>query len=308
MQITGKRFLVTGGAGFVGSHIVDRLLASGAAEVVVFDLTPRETHLGDALATGKVRLEAGDVGDRSRLAEVFEGIDGLFHAAVLPLNNCTEDPRKCLEVNVVGTFNVFDAAREAGVQKIVFSSASSVYGDTNSTMDESHPLDARSWYGASKICGEAFLHALGAQTGIEYVILRYMNVYGPRQDAGLVRLVLNRINSGQPPIITGDGSASFDFVHVGDVAAANVRSMEADVNGIAINVGSGGEASVKEIVGHLLRLTGSDLEPEYRPAPNAAMFRRVGSNERLVELLGWQPDIDLDAGLKSVIDHVAATT
>jgi UDP-glucose 4-epimerase len=143
---------------------------------------------------------------------------------------------------------------------------------------------------------------------MDYVILRYMNVYGPRQDAGLVRLVLNRINSGQRPIITGDGSASFDFVHVGDVAEANVRSMASDLSALEINVGSGGEASVKEIVGRLLRLTGSDLEPEYRPAPNSAMFRRVGSNERMVKLLGWQPELDLDAGLKSVIDHVAATS
>jgi UDP-glucose 4-epimerase len=307
MKIEGQRFVVTGGAGFVGSHIVDKLLEGGAAEVVVFDLVLRETNLGDALATGNVRLEAGDVGDRERLAEVFEGLDGLFHAAVLPLNPCTEDPRHCLEVNVVGTFNVFDAARQAGVQKIVFSSASSVYGDTNSTMDESHPLGARSWYGGSKICGETFLHALGTQTGIEYVILRYMNVYGPRQDAGLVRLVLNRINSGQPPIITGDGSASFDFVHVGDVAEANVRSMASDLSGLEINVGSGGEASVKDIVAHLLRLTGSNLEPEYRPAPNAAMFRRVGSNRRMVELLGWEPELDLDSGLRSVIEYVAAS-
>jgi UDP-glucose 4-epimerase len=306
MQIQGKRFLVTGGAGFVGSHIVDRLLAEGAEEIVVLDLDPRETHLAQALASGLVRLEAGDVGDRARLAEVFAGVDGLFHAAVLPLNACTDDPRHCLDVNVVGTFNVFEAARDAGVQKIVFSSASSVYGDTNSTMGESHPLGARSWYGASKICGEAFLHAMGAQTGFEYVILRYMNVYGPRQDAGLVRLVLNRINSGQPPIITGDGSASFDFVHVGDVAEANVRSMASDLSGIEINVGSGGEASVKEIVDSLLRLTGSELEPEYRPAPNAAMFRRVGSNERMVEMLGWEPQHDLDAGLRTVIDYVAA--
>jgi UDP-glucose 4-epimerase len=317
MQIEGNRFLVTGGAGFVGSHIVDRLLAADASEVVVLDLDPRDTHLGDALASGRVRLEAGDVGDRAGpaggavaarhpLGEVFAGVEGLFHAAVLPLNACTDDPRRCLEVNVVGTFNVFEAARDAGVKKIVFSSASSVYGDTNTTMDESHPLAARSWYGASKVCGEAFLHALGTQTGIDYVILRYMNVYGPRQDAGLVRLVLNRINSGERPIITGDGSASFDFVHVSDVAEANVRSMASDLNGIEINVGSGGEASVKEIVGHLLRLTGSDLEPEYRPAPNAAMFRRVGSNERMVELLGWEPEHDLDAGLLTVIDYVAA--
>lgn len=307
MQIQGHRFLVTGGAGFVGSHIVDRLLVAGAAEVVVLDLDPRDTHLGDALQSGRVRLEAGDVGDRERLTSVFAGVDGLFHAAVLPLNACTQDPRKCLEVNVDGTFNVYDAAREAGVGKIVFSSASSVYGDTNETMDESHPLDARTWYGASKICGETFLRALGNQTGIEYVILRYMNVYGPRQDAGLVRLVLNRINAGEPPIITGDGSASFDFVHVADVAEANVRSMASGISGLEFNIGSGTEVSVKDIVGHLLRLTGSDLEPEYRPAPEAAMFRRVGSNRRMVELLGWEPEHDIDAGLRTVIDYVGAS-
>jgi UDP-glucose 4-epimerase len=306
MQIQGHRFLVTGGAGFVGSHVVDSLLEHDAAEVVVLDLEPREDHLRGALESGRVRLVSGDVTDPATLAGPFAGNDGLFHAAVLPLNACTADPRRCLDVNVVGTFNVYDAAREAGVQKIVFSSASSVYGDTNETMDESHPLAARSWYGASKICGETFLHALGTQAGIDYVILRYMNVYGPRQDAGLVRLVLNRINAGEPPIITGDGSASFDFVHVADVAEANVRSMGSDVSGLEINVGSGDEESVEGIVRRLLRLTGSDLEREYRPAPQAALFRRVGSNQRLVEVLGWEPRHDLDAGLRSVIDHVAA--
>jgi UDP-glucose 4-epimerase len=306
MQIPDHRFLVTGGAGFVGSHIVDRLLAADAAEVVVFDLEPRDTHLKSALESGRVRLVAGDVTDTAGLRAAMEGVDGLFHAAVLPLNPSQQDPRKCLDVNVVGTFNVCEAARAAGVRKIVFSSASSVYGDTNETMDESHPLGARSWYGASKICGETFLHALGEQTGIEYVILRYMNVYGPRQDAGLVRLVLNRINAGEPPIITGDGQASFDFVHVGDVAEANVRSMASELTGIEFNVGSGTEVTVEGIVRHLLRLTGSDLEPEYRPAPQAAMFRRVGSNRRMVELLGWEPENDIEAGLRSVIDHVAA--
>ena len=307
MQIQGHRFLVTGGAGFVGSHIVDRLLAADAAEVVVVDLDPRTTHLADALASGRVRLEAGDVSDVNGLRRALEGIDVLFHAAVLPLGACAEDPRHCLEVNVVGSFNAFEAARDAGVRKIVFSSASSVYGDTNTTMDESHPLAARSWYGASKICGEAFLHALGTQTGIEYVILRYMNVYGPRQDAGLVRMVLNRINAGQPPIITGDGSASFDFVHVADIAEATVRGMAADVTGLEINIGSGTEVSVEGIVRHLLQLTGSDLEPEYRPAPQAAMFRRVGSNRRMMELLEWEPEHDIEVGLRSVIEHVAAT-
>ena len=150
--------------------------------------------------------------------------------AVLPLGPCSENPRLCVEVNVDGTLNVLEAAREAGVQKLVYSSASSVYGDTNETMDESHPLGARTMYGASKLAGEYFVRAYGDLYGLEHVILRYMNVYGPRQEGGLVINVLRRIQSGEPPTIMGDGSASFDFVHVADVAGANVRAMASDVD------------------------------------------------------------------------------
>jgi UDP-glucose 4-epimerase len=301
MEIGGSTFLVTGGSGFIGSHVVDRLVAEEAAEVVVFDARPRAENLTEALASGRVRLVEGDVGDEAALAEAMAGVNGVFHMAVLPLGPCSEDPRRCVDVNVVGTFNVLDAARKAGVQKVVFSSASSVYGDTNETMDETHPLGARTMYGASKIAGEYFARAFHDLYGLDYVILRYMNVYGPRQDGGLVINVLRRIRSGQPPTIMGDGSQSFDFVHVADVAAANVRAMASDVDEATLNVGGGNEVTVREIVDRLIDLSGASMEPEIRADADVPMTRRVGSSERAEDLLGWKPEYDLDRGLADVV-------
>jgi UDP-glucose 4-epimerase len=301
MQINGNTFLVTGGSGFIGSHVVDRLLAEGAGSVVVFDNRVREENLTDALASGRVRTIEGDVTDPASIGAAAEGANGIFHMAVLPLGPCSENPRLCVEVNVDGTLNVLEAAREAGVQKLVYSSASSVYGDTNDTMDESHPLGARTMYGASKLAGEYFVRAYGDLYGLEHVILRYMNVYGPRQEGGLVINVLRRIQSGEPPTIMGDGSASFDFVHVADVAGANVRAMASDVTEGAFNVGGGNEASVREIVDKLLAATGSDLEPDVRADEVVPMTRRVGSSEAAMRELGWQPELDLERGLADVV-------
>jgi UDP-glucose 4-epimerase len=301
MEIHRNTFVVTGGSGFIGSHVVDRLLAEGAGEVVVFDSRIRLENLAQALESGRVRLVEGDVTVPASLADAAEGAAGLFHMAVLPLGACSDDPRRCLDVNVVGTFNVLDAAREAGVRKLVFSSASSVYGDTNETMDESHPLNARTMYGASKIAGEYLSHAFGELYGLDYVILRYMNVYGPRQEGGLVINVLNRIRAGERPTIMGDGSQSFDFVHVADVAAANVHAMASDVSGEAFNVGGGNEVTVREIVERLLELSGADLEPDIRAEERVPMTRRVGSSDRAMTALGWQPALDLQSGLGDVV-------
>jgi UDP-glucose 4-epimerase len=301
MEITGNAFLVTGGSGFIGSHVVDRLLAEGAGEVTVFDNRIREENLVDALATGRVKTVEGDVTDPKSVCTALEGSDGVFHMAVLPLGPCSEDPRLCLEVNVNGTFNVLEAARETGVQKMVYSSASSVYGDTNETMDESHPLDARTMYGASKLAGEYFFRAFHDLYGIDYVILRYMNVYGPRQEGGLVINVMRRIQSGEAPTIMGDGSQSFDFVHVADVAGANVCAMASEVTDAAFNVGGGNEVTVRQIVDRLLEATGSDLEPEVRADEKVPMTRRVGSSERAMGALGWRPEFDLESGIADVV-------
>ncbi|MGH2355647.1 MAG: NAD-dependent epimerase/dehydratase family protein, partial [Chloroflexota bacterium] len=220
--------------------------------------------------------------------------------AVLALNPSTQNPRRCLEINVDGSFNVFEAAQQAGVQKVVFSSASSVYGDTLEVMDEQHPLNARTIYGASKIAGEALLRAFGGTFGLDYVTLRYMNVYGPFMGFGLVDATLSRIAAGQAPVINGDGSQSFDFVYVADVAGATVRAMESDVTDEVFNVGSGEERTVRDVVLALMELAHSPLQPEFRDV-QVPMVRRVGSSEKAARLLGWRAQVPLREGLRKVV-------
>lgn len=306
MDIKGSKFVVTGGSGFIGSHVVDGLVDAGAAEVLVFDKVIRDANLVEARRRGNVSAIEGDVTDVAQLRSAFDGAAGVFHMAVLPLGPTIEQPRLGLDVNVVGTFNVFEAAKDAEVGKVVFSSASSVYGDTDDTMDESHPLGARTMYGASKIAGEYFLRSFNDQYGLPYVTLRYMNVYGPRQEGGLVMAVARRALSGEAPTITGDGTQSFDFVHVSDVAGANVAAMASDVSGEEFNVGSGSEASAREIAEKLVDIAGADVEVAYDPSVRVLMKRRVGSNRKAKDLLGWEATIDLDEGLRDTVEWIRA--
>jgi UDP-glucose 4-epimerase len=291
-------FAVTGGSGFIGSHVVDGLLEGGAARVRVFDKRMRAENLP---RDNRVELIEGDVTDVEQVAAVVRGADGVFHMAVLPLGPAVEQPRLGLDVNVVGTFNVFEAAKDAGVGKVVFSSASSVYGDTNETMDESHPLGARTMYGATKIAGEYFLRSFNDQFELPYITLRYMNVYGPRQEGGLVMAVARRLLAGESPTITGNGSQSFDFVHVADVAAANIAAMASNVSAEEFNVGSGTEASAREIAELLIEITGADVSVTYDPSTRVLMSRRVGTNRKAKELLGWEASISLGDGLRDTV-------
>ncbi|MBI3180431.1 MAG: NAD-dependent epimerase/dehydratase family protein [Deltaproteobacteria bacterium] len=295
MRIEGHAFAVTGGAGFVGSHLVDALVARGALRVMVIDSQPDDARLRAALATGRVSVVTADVSERQAVGSALRDTHGIFHMATLPLNLCTTNPELAIAVNVAGTLNVILGGIDAGAQRIIYSSASSVYGDTREVMDETHPLMPNTLYGATKLAGEVLLTAYRSR--IAWLTLRYMNVYGPRQSLGLVPAVMRKVAAGEPPVITGDGSASFDFVHVSDVVACNLLAMESDVTGDAFNVGSESEASVKEIAQEILRIAKSDLTPVYRTdaAPPA---RRVGSSKKAMRRLGYEPRVSLQAGLE----------
>ncbi len=298
MQLEGNRFLVTGGGGFIGRYVVRRLRRAGAT-VRVMELPGR----GDPFAGDPgVEVVAGSLVVPDDCRRACEGIDGTFHMGVLALNPSGANPRRCLEVNVDGTFNILEASSNAGVRRFVLSSASSVYGDTLEVMDEAHPLNSRHIYGASKIAGEAFVRAFGGMFGLPWVALRYMNVYGPHAGFGLVDSVVKRIASGQAPQINGDGSQSFDFVYVDDVASATVRAMETDASDEAFNVGSGEEKTVKDVTLALLELTGSGMVPEFRDVP-VPMVRRVGSSEKAGRLLDWRASVPLVEGLRRVVDE-----
>jgi UDP-glucose 4-epimerase len=308
-QLAGSRVLVTGGAGFIGSHIVELLLDDDVSEVTVLDNFVRGTrrNLEGVAADDRVDLVEGTIEDVDLLARVTDGRDYVFHLAALWLYECVHEPRRAVDVNVVGTFNVIEAAVAAGVRKLVYSSSASVYGDAVETpMTESHPFNSRTLYGATKLAGETFLRAFNEQHGLDWVGLRYMNVYGPRMDergayVSVIVKVLDRIAAGEPPIVFGDGSQAYDFIHVRDVALANVLALKADATDVGLNIGTGVQTTVAELVERLLELTGSDLEPEYR---DEQMFvkNRVGSTENAERLLGFRAQIGLDEGLLSTIE------
>jgi UDP-glucose 4-epimerase len=309
-QLDNARVLVIGGAGFLGSHIVDQLTETPAREIVVLDNFVRGTraNLVTAVRDPRVRVIDGSVTDLALLQQLMKGTDYVFHLAALWLYECVNEPRSALEVNVVGTYNVIEAATEAGVKKVVYSSSASVYGDAAFTpMTEEHPFNNRTMYGATKVAGEQFFRAFHEQRGLDYAGLRYMNIYGPRMDykgtyVSVIMKVLDRIDAGEPPLIFGDGSQAYDFVHVTDVARANILALQSDATDEFFNIGIGVKTTIRELVDLLLRITNSDVEPEYRPGEQMFVTHRVGSTDKAERLLGFRAVIPLEQGLRSVVE------
>jgi UDP-glucose 4-epimerase len=309
-ELAGSRIVVTGGAGFIGSHLVEQLLDSGADEVTVLDNFVRGSRGNLEVVADDPRLQVveGSITDRRLLAELMHGRDYSFHLAALWLYECVHEPRKALEVNVGGTYNIVEAAREAGVRKVVYSSSASVYGDAvELPMTEEHPFNNRTMYGATKIAGEQFFRAFNEQHGLDWVGLRYMNVYGPRMDyrgayVSVIMKVLDRIDAGEPPVIFGDGSQAYDFVHVRDVARANVLALTSDATDACFNVGTGEQTTIRELVDNLLELIGADVEPRYEPQTQMFVTNRVGSIEQAERLLGFRAEVPLEEGLRSVVE------
>ena len=308
-DLADSRVLVIGGAGFIGSHIVDQLLDEPVGEIVVLDNFARgaRQNLDEALKDPRVSLVEGSIADVGLLDRLMAGTDHVWLLAALWLYECVHEPRAAVEVNIVGTFNVLDAARRAGVKKVVYSSSASVYGDALATpMTEDHPFNNRTLYGATKIAGEQMFRAYHEQHGLDYVGLRYMNVYGPRMDykgayVSVIMKVLDRIDAGERPVIFGDGSQAYDFVHVDDVARANVLAMKSDATDVCLNVGTGIETTINELVTALLALSGGGLEPEYRPEEQSFVTRRVAGTELSERLIGFRAQLDCEEGLRSLI-------
>ena len=312
VQIEGARALVTGGAGTIGSHVVDELVRGGAAEIVILDnfVRGRRENVAWATANGPVRLVEGDIRDREVVRELTTGKDLVFHLAAIRITQCAEEPRLANEVLVDGTFNVVEAAAAAGVKKVVASSSASVYGlaEEFPTTERHHPYNNDTFYGAAKAFNEATLRSFHAMTGLDYVALRYFNVYGPRMDIhGLYTEVLirwmERIDSGTPPLILGDGLQTMDFVHVADIARANILAARADVTDEVFNIASATETSLKELAQALSDVMKSDLAPEHGPARAVnGVTRRLADISAAERKLGWRPELSLTEGLEGLVE------
>lgn len=310
-DIKGASVLVTGGAGTIGSTIVDQLIDAGASRITVLDnlVRGRVENLADAMTTGRVELVEGDVRDRDLVHDLSRGSDLVFHQAAIRITQCAEEPRLALEVLVDGTFNVIEAAAEQKVDKLVLASSASVYGLAESfpTGERHHHHNNDTFYGAAKSFSEGMARSFRAMSGLDYVALRYFNVYGPRMDVhGLYTEVLvrwmERIADGQPPLIFGDGAQTMDFVYTTDIARANVLAMASDVREGVYNIASQQETSLLELAKALLGAMDSNLGVEHGPerAVNG-VTRRLADVGAARRDLGWTATTTLDQGLRELV-------
>jgi UDP-glucose 4-epimerase len=312
VPIAGAKAFVTGGAGTIGSHVVDLLVRGGASEIVILDnlVRGRLANLEWALGNGPVRLVEGDIRDNALVHELTGGKDLVFHLAAIRITQCAEEPRLANEVLVDGTFNVIEAAAEAKVRKLIASSSASVYGlaEQFPTTERHHPYNNDTFYGAAKAFNEGMLRSFHSMTGLDYVALRYFNVYGPRMDVhGLYTEVLirwmERIEAGEAPLILGDGLQTMDFVHVADIARANILAAEADVTDDVFNIAAGEETSLLDLARQLLEVMKSDLVPEHGPARKVnAVTRRLADTSAAAERIGYRSEIPMRDGLAGLVD------
>jgi UDP-glucose 4-epimerase len=308
----GERALITGGAGTVGSNIADQLVQAGVEEIIVLDnlVRGRRENLTWALANGPVRFVEGDIRDRKLVAELTRGIDVVYHQAALRITHCAAEPRLGLEVMVEGTYNVIEAALNEGVRRVVAASSASIYGlaEEFPTNESHHPYANDTFYGAAKTFNEGLLRSFHAMQDLDYVALRYFNVYGPRMDIhGVYTEVLvrwmERIEAGQSPLILGDGLQTMDFVYIDDIARANLLAAQIDHTDVVYNVASGTETSLLELAHMLIEVMGSDVSVEHGPERGVNKVpRRLADTTLAREQLGFEAQVDLEEGLRRLVD------
>ena len=301
MNLSGKRVLVIGGAGFIGSHVVAELLRTDVAKVVIFDNFARgkKSNIDEYLLDPRCSIfeDGGDIREIDVLNAAMKNVDAVIHLAAMWLLHCKDYPRTAFEVNIAGTFNVLEACVNNNIERLVYSSSASVYGDAVEVpMLETHPFNNRNFYGATKIAGEAMCRAFHDRYGLSYVGLRYMNVYGPHQDqtaayTGVIPIMLNKIDANEPPSINGDGSQAYDFVTARDAGRCNVLALQSEVNDEFYNVGTGIQTSIGELCDLILELRQSDLKVSFNPysAEDARRLvqNRIGSPEKASKDLGF---------------------
>jgi UDP-glucose 4-epimerase len=311
-SLSGATALVTGGAGTIGSTVVDQLLDAGVSEIRILDnlVRGRRGNLTEALADPRTKLVEGDIRDRDLVHDLTRGSDLVFHLAAIRITQCAEEPRLANEVLIDGTFNVVEAAAEHRVGKIVASSSASVYGlaEEFPTTERHHPWNNDTFYGWAKVMNEGMLKSFRAMQGLNYVALRYFNVYGPRMDIhGLYTEVLirwmQRIAAGQQPLIFGDGLQTMDFVYTTDIARANILAAASEVTEGVYNIASEQETSLRGLAEALLRTMGSDQSIEFGPERQVnGVTRRLASTEAARTDLGWTATVGLEDGLRRLVD------
>jgi UDP-glucose 4-epimerase len=311
-DIKGSRILVIGGAGFIGSHVVDELVKEDVKEVVIYDNFCRGSmdNLKMALQDPRVKIYevGGDICQTDILESGMVGMDYVIHLAALWLLQCYEYPRAAFEVNIKGTFNVLEACVHQKIKNLVYSSSASVYGDAlKIPMTEEHPFNNKTFYGTTKIAGEQMCRAFHNRYGLSYVGLRYMNVYGPRQDyrgayIAVIMKILDQLDHGLPPIVYGDGSQAYDFVYVTDCALANLCAMKAGVTDQFYNVGRGVQTTIKELAETILEILGSSLSIQYEPSGTTFVTNRVGCPKKAEAEIGFKARVGLREGLEKLIE------
>jgi UDP-glucose 4-epimerase len=307
MDLKGSRVLVTGGAGLIGSHIIDRLIREEAKEIIAFDknLSAFAENRSPELDYGKVKLLNGDITRSEEMKEALKGVDLVVHTASLLTREAADDLQAGFGVNVHGTFNLLEGCVASRVKKFVYSSSISIYGDpVTDPITEEHPFNITSLYGAGKVTSEVFLKFFEKAKGLDYVALLYAVVYGPRQHyrGNLVQYIpecFDRIERGLPPIIYGDGSQPYDYIFVEDVARANVIALKSPVTGEAFNVGTGVTTTVKDVVGIIIEVAGISQEPEYAPRGDRFGLKSLYLDVTKAEkILGFKAEVSLKEGLR----------
>jgi UDP-glucose 4-epimerase len=313
MDVQGKTFLVIGGAGLIGSHTIDALIKEDVKEIIIYDNFVRGSteNLNNALKDSRVKIYdvGGDILQTDILNSAMNGVDGVFHFAALWLLQCHEFPRSAFNTNILGTYNVIEACVKNNIKKLIYSSSASVYGDAERDfIDEGHPFNNKNFYGATKICGEAMLRSFHFRYSLNYIALRYMNVFGPRQDykgayIAVIMKMLDAIDNNVGPTIMGDGYESFDFISVKDCAKANICAMKSEESDKSYNVATGTKTTLKELAEMLLELTNSNLQIQYVEKSEATFVKnRIGCPIKAKEEIGFEAQLSLREGLIDLIE------